>query len=130
MSAPATNSNDRERRGRSAVGRGRSNSHDDRPPRNELELRHHHLRRATEDETTNRLYTRLRWHQAAIAVVYTAAALLPVVVVMGMSKWAGLSADQIMQLALFASGGAGAGATLGWLIRRRGGGTPTDGRAP
>jgi hypothetical protein len=130
VSAPATNNNDRTPRGRSAVGRGKPSPYDSKPPRNELEFRDHHLRRATDDETTNQLYIRLRWHQALMFLVYAGAALLPIVVVISMAKWAGLQADQIMQLALVASGGAGAGAAVGWLVRRRGGGTPTDGRAP
>ncbi|MFI7434914.1 hypothetical protein [Micromonospora haikouensis] len=130
MSAPATNNNDRTPRGRSAVGRGKSSPYDSKPPRNELEFRDHHLRRATDDEATNRLYIRLRWHQALMFLVYAGGALLPVVVVISMAKSAGLTTEQIMQLALVASGGTGVGAAAGWLIRRRGAGTPTDGRAP
>ncbi|MFC8848312.1 MULTISPECIES: hypothetical protein [unclassified Micromonospora] len=130
MSAPATNNNDRTPRGRSAVGRGKSSPYDSKPPRNELEFRDHHLRRATDDETTNRLYIRLRWHQALMFLVYAGGALLPIVVIISMAKWSDLPAEHIMPLTVVATGSAGAGAAAGWLIRRRGGGTPTDGRAP
>lgn len=136
MNAPAANSNDREPRGRSGAGRKKLNPYDARPPKNELEFRDHHLRRATDDEETNLLYIRLRWHQTAMRLVFTAGALVPVVVIVGMSTLAGFSADQIMQMLLVAGGGAGVGATARWLVQRRvhgrapNGGLPDAGQSP
>ncbi|ASW55218.1 hypothetical protein [Plantactinospora sp. KBS50] len=129
MGAPATSSNDQEPPGRRPGGDDRLSPYDLSPPRSELEFRDHHLRRATDDEARNRLYIRLRWHQVAMAVVCTAAGLLPIVVIIWMSKWAGLSADQIMNLIFIASGGTGL-ATAGVLLGRHLGRRANDGRAP
>lgn len=135
MSAPATNSNDREPGDRSGAGGGRSNPYDARPPKNELEFRDHHLRRATEDEETNQRYIRLRWHQTAMRIVLVAAGFtMPVAVIIALAE-AGFSPQETMHMFLIAGGGTGLGATARWLIQRRGGGRgpgglPDSGQSP
>lgn len=130
MSVPAPKNNDQRPRGRGGVGGKRLGWYEVRPPKNELEFRHLHLQRATDDELTNSLYIRLRWHQTAMRLVLiVAGTIMPIGMILVLGR-VGFSPEQIIHMFLIAGGGAGVGATVRWLVQRRGGDRTPGGSLP